>query len=275
MKRPEPPSSRGVLDAARPPVSDPHAILITGASGGLGASLARVYAARGRQLLLHGRDPDRLASICAQCEAHGAEVLPLTFDVRETDATVQILRTVSARHPIDLAIVNAGVTHRIGDGEELESPEIAREVLAVNLEGALATIAGVLPAMRARGSGQIALVSSLAALRGLPQAPTYSASKAALKAYGEALRPWLAPQGIAVNVVLPGFIDTRMTSEDWHGPTPGLISAERAALLIQRALARNRAQIAFPRRLALGLRLLALLPQGLAARVMQALGFEG
>ena len=80
----------------------------------------------------------------------------------------------------------------IGAGEEAESWDAARTVLAVNIDGALATVAGVLPAMRRRASGQIALMSSLAAYFGLPQAPTYSASKAALRAYGEALRAWLA-----------------------------------------------------------------------------------
>ena len=172
-----------------------------------------------------------------------------------------------------MAIVNAGVTRMIGAGEEAESWEVGREILAVNLDGALATVAGVLPDMRRRGCGQIALMSSLAGVYGLPQTPTYSASKAALKAYGEALRLWLAPQGVAVNVVLPGFVVTPMTAS-LKGPKPALISAERAAQLICDGLRRNHARIAFPRHLAWGLRWLSVMPAPLTERIMRALGFS-
>jgi short-subunit dehydrogenase len=120
----------------------------------------------------------------------------VTFDVRDAEAWIAELRTLSSQHVIDLAIVNAGVSRAIGEGLEAECWDVARAVLAVNLDGALATVAGVLPEMRQRGAGQLALVSSLAAYFGLPITPTYCASKAALKVYGEALRGWLAPQGI-------------------------------------------------------------------------------
>jgi short-subunit dehydrogenase len=253
---------------------DPATVLITGATGGIGQALALSYARPGRLLILHGRNPTRLAELCAACEARGARVQPLPFDLRHTDTAIQALRQVSEREALDLVIVNAGVTQMIGGGEQVESLEKAREVFAVNLDGALATIAGVLPAMRRRGCGQIALISSLAAFVGLPKVPAYSASKSALKAYGEALRLWLAPQGIAVNVVLPGFIRTAMT-DSVKGPKPGLMSAERAVLLIRRGLERNRARIAFPRSLAWGLLWLSVLPRPIAERIMKAFGFGG
>jgi NAD(P)-dependent dehydrogenase (short-subunit alcohol dehydrogenase family) len=182
------------------------------------------------------------------------------------------LRAISDREPIDLAVVNAGVTAMIGSGEEAESWETARDVLSVNVDGALATVAGVLPGMRRRGSGQIALMSSLAAYYGLPRTPAYCASKAALRAYGEALRAWLAPQGIAVNVVLPGFVQTPMTAS-LKGPKPSLWAAERAAGLIKHGLERNAARIAFPRALAWGLLWLSILPPPLSERIMSVLGF--
>jgi NAD(P)-dependent dehydrogenase (short-subunit alcohol dehydrogenase family) len=146
--------------------------------------------------------------------------------------------------------------------------------LAVNLEGALATVAGVLPEMRRRGRGQIALMSSLAAYYGLPRTPAYSASKAALKAYGESLRAWVAPEGIAVNVVMPGFVDTPMTNS-LTGPKPRVMSAERAASRIRRGLEKNRARIAFPRRLAWGMAWLSVLPSPTAEWIIRALGFGG
>ncbi len=251
---------------------DPRTVLITGATGGIGAALAQSYAAADRTLILHGRDAARLASLCSKCSARGARVLSLTFDVRDTRSTVEELRRISKEEAIDLAIVNAGITRMMKDGDQVESVEIAREVLAVNLDGALATVAGVLPEMRRRGSGQIALMSSLAAYVALPRTPAYSASKAALRAYGEALRLWLAPQGIAVNIVLPGFVQTQMTAQI-SGPKPFLMSAERAARIIRRGLERNRARIAFPRSFAWGALGLSILPAPLSARILKALGF--
>jgi len=253
-------------------IRNPDTVLITGATGGIGSALARSYASPGRTLVLHGRDTSRLTEMARICEALGARVVRVAFDLCDARAAVRELHLLSERESIDLVIVNAGVTRMIGAGEQVESWEAAREVLAVNLDGALATIAGVLPEMRRRGSGQIALVSSLAAYYGLPQTPAYCASKAALKAYGEALRGWLAPQGVAVNVVLPGFVQTRMT-ERLTGPKPGVISPERAALLIRRGLERNRARIAFPRALAWGMWWLSVLPPPLSQRILGTLGF--
>jgi short-subunit dehydrogenase len=253
---------------------DPRTVLITGATGGIGGSLAVAYARAGRTLFLHGRNTERLAAIRSRCEAAGARVVPLTFDLRDGEAVVQLLGALSQSEPIDLAIVNAGVTRMVQRDEPFESLATAREILAVNLDGALATLAGVLPEMQRRASGQIALVSSLAALRGLPRTPAYCASKAALKAYGEALRLWLAPRGIAVSVVLPGFVETEMTARV-KGPKPWLMPPERAARLIRRGLERNRARIAFPRALTWGLLCLSILPQGLAERLVRALGFGG
>jgi short-subunit dehydrogenase len=250
----------------------PSTILITGATGGIGAALARSYAQPGRMLILHGRDTARLASLTQECETRGARVRCLTFDLRDPPAAIEALRSVSSHHAIDLAIVNAGVSSAIGNGLEAENWDTARAVLAVNLDGAIATVAGVLPEMRRRGAGQIAIVSSLAAYFGLPVTPIYCASKAAIKTYGEALRGWLAPQGIAVNVVMPGFVHTPM-SEAFPGAKPFMISPERAATLIRRGLERNRARIAFPRTLSWGMWCLTALPASLSQWMVRVAGF--
>jgi short-subunit dehydrogenase len=110
-------------------------------------------------------------------------------------------------------------------------------------------------------------MSSLAALRGLPYSPAYCASKAALKAYGEALRAWLRPQGIDVAVVLPGFVDTKLAGHV-SGPKPLQMTAERAARIIRRRLARNEAHIAFPRLLHWGLRIASTLPPALVDSIL-------
>jgi short-subunit dehydrogenase len=250
----------------------PSTVLITGATGGIGSALARSYAQPGRTLILHGRDAARLASLTRDCETLGAQVHGVSFDLRDAAAAIEALHSLSGEHAIDLAIVNAGVSRAIGKELEAESWEAARAVLAVNLDGAIATVTGVLPEMRRRGAGQIAILSSLAAYYGLPITPIYCASKAALKSYGEAMRGSLAHQGIAVNVVMPGFVRTPMTDR-FPGATPLLISPERAATLIRRGLERNRARIAFPRRLAWAMWCLSVMPASVSGWMVRRAGF--
>jgi NAD(P)-dependent dehydrogenase (short-subunit alcohol dehydrogenase family) len=262
------------LPSSGPVWKNPRRVLITGATGGVGSALALSYAGPGRTLILHGRDEARLAAVCQGCKDRGARVVGVTFDLRDSHAAVEELRRISQGDCPDLLIVNAGITRMIGREEDGEPLNGALDVLAVNLEGALATVAGVLPEMRRRGYGQIALISSLAAYYGLPRTPAYCASKAALKVYGEALRAWLAPEGIGVSVVLPGFVDTPMT-DSLTGPKPSTMSAARAAVLIRRGLERNRARIAFPRALAWGMRWLSVLPPPVSGWIMRALGFGG
>jgi short-subunit dehydrogenase len=254
-------------------VRSPRSILITGASDGIGASLAETYAAPGKCLALCGRDAIRLSAVAERCRRRGAQVAETIIDVTDTAAVAAWVAAADRSSPLDLAIANAGVQggpFRGGDGELLDEVERA---MRVNFGGACNTIYPVLAAMRPRGRGQIALVASLAALRGLPYSPGYCASKAALKAYGEALRSWLMPEGIAVCVVLPGFVETRM-SASVIGPKPLMMSTERAARIIQRGLERGRRQIAFPLSLYLGTQLLRVLPAALADRMLRRVEVE-
>src|SRR5258708_14002122 len=178
---------RHSLPAARisPPRAPTCGPLPSAATGGSGAGLARCHAAAGRTLILHGRDPGRLTARARECETRGAKTCSAPFDLRDGPATIAALRSLSGQYVIDLAIVNAGVSSMIGRGEEVENWETARAVLAVNLDGALATIAGVLPEMRRRGAGQIPVVGSLEACIGMPVTPVYRPDKAASKAYGQ------------------------------------------------------------------------------------------
>ena len=124
--------------------------------------------------------------------------------------------------------------------------------------------------MRARGGGQIALMSSLAGYRGMPSAPAYSASKAWVKNWGEALRGSLHGDGIRVSVICPGFVVSRITDTNSFA-MPMIMDAERAVRIIMRGLAGNKARIAFPYRLHWLMWVLACLPPGLTDHLFRRL----
>jgi len=238
-------------------MKDPRSIVITGGSSGIGEALALAYAAPGIALALTGRDPARLEQVAAACRAKGASVSAAVLDVRDAAAVADWLAALDRSNPLDLVIANAGIS--AGTGRFGESAQQARDVLAVNVDGVVNTVLAAGALLRPRGRGQIAIMSSLASYRGFPGAPAYCASKAAVRVWGEALRGSLAPEGIEVSVICPGFVKSRMTDQN-DFPMPFLMEAGRAAGIIRRGLAANRARIVFPRRLFAAVWLLALLP---------------
>lgn len=246
-------------------------ILITGATSAIGAALAQAYALPGVTLYLHGRNQSKLTEVAARCRECGAHVEMHRLDVRDLGALQDWLGSLG---PLDLLIVNAGMNTHIGPAGEPEPWEEVEALLEVNLKAAISIVHTVLPTMRARGRGQIALISSLAGYFGLPVTPTYCATKAGLKAYGEALRGWLSSEGIRVNVVMPGYVKSPMC-DDMPGPKPFLWSPERAAKAIRRGLERDQARISFPFPLNWGTWWLAVLPASLSTRIVGWLGYGG
>jgi short-subunit dehydrogenase len=185
------------------------------------------------------------------------------------------LARLYAGRGVSLALHGRDATRleRLAEDCRRAGAEVER-LLEVNLVAAIALTEALLPGMRAAGRGQVALVSSLSAYFGLPLTPSYCASKAGLMAYGEALRGWLAPQGVAVNVVLPGFVRSAM-SDRFPGPRPFMLSPERAAGIIRRGLARDKARIAFPIPLSWAMWWLAVLPVDLATAILRRTGYAG
>ncbi|MEZ5476260.1 MAG: SDR family NAD(P)-dependent oxidoreductase [Thiolinea sp.] len=172
----------------------PRCILITGASAGLGAALARAYAGPDMTLGLIARNNERLLAVAESCRQRGAQVVTMSLDVTDTEALQTWIKNFDHAHPIDLLIANAGITSQLGPQGQAEPLECIHRVLDTDLRGCIDSVDAVPHAMRQRGHGQIALVSSLAALHGMPVTPAYCAAKTGVKAYG-VCQVWLAGTG--------------------------------------------------------------------------------
>ncbi|KAA2213657.1 SDR family NAD(P)-dependent oxidoreductase [Teichococcus oryzae] len=250
-----------------------RSVVITGASRGLGAALARRFAAPDVTLGLIGRDQAALEAVAADCARLGARPRIGPCDVRDAAAMAGLLAGWDAAAPVDLAIANAGIAAGTRPDGAPEGMAAVRAQIEVNLLGALNLMDPLLPGMRERRRGHVGLVASLAALRGLPDSPGYCASKAGLWAYGEAMRAALAPEGVRVTLVAPGFFDSAM-GDRWVGPRPFSISADAAAAKVEAALRRGARQLAFPWPLAWALRLSPLAPAWVVDRIVGGMGFR-
>lgn len=246
-------------------------ILITGASGAIGQALALEYSRSGHHLLLQGRRYAVLEALAEQCRQRGASAKPQVVDLADTEARRRWLEQLKGDALPDLIIANAGIN--IANHGEGEDPAASQQLLEVNLQAPMALASELAPAMRVRGNGQLVFISSLAAWYGLPVTPSYCASKAGIKAYGEALRGWLAPYGVGVSVVMPGYVSSPM-ADAMLGPKPWEWPPERAARVIRRGIDRNRARISFPFPLNFGSWWLAVLPAAISQRLAGWMGYS-
>ncbi|WNK01554.1 SDR family NAD(P)-dependent oxidoreductase [Thalassospiraceae bacterium LMO-JJ14] len=232
-------------------------ILITGASSGIGAAVARQLAAPGVLIAITGRNAERLQAVAADLKEKGADTMAHVADVTDRTAMSALVADIEARWPLDLVFANAGISSSAGAGEG--DDEMTHDVFAINLTGVLNTVLPALTAMRARAKGQIAIVSSIAGFRGMPTAPAYSASKVALKAWGEAIRPQLKHDGIDLSMIYPGFVESRITDANDFS-MPFLMPAAKAAEIIADGLYRRKKTIAFPWQMVWIMRILTTLP---------------
>ncbi|MDP2226939.1 MAG: SDR family NAD(P)-dependent oxidoreductase [Moraxellaceae bacterium] len=220
-------------------------VVIVGASRGIGACLAREYAARGYHLGLLARSEGPLEALAAELAGvHNVRVETATLDVADGDAVAPALETLMARlGTVDLVIANAGVLgwRRAGDGNIAED----RRIIQTNLMGAIAVIDAAVAFFKRQGRGHIAGVSSLSAYRGIPGSGAYSASKAALTNYLEALRMEISSKGIAVSIVHPGFVNTDISPG--MEKYPFVATPEKVAKEIADGLEKKRKNIVVPR----------------------------
>jgi short-subunit dehydrogenase len=232
--------------------------MITGASSGIGRGLALELARRGARLGLVARRASVLDEIVDEVEKCGTKAIALAADVRDAPAlraAADRLRAEFGR--IDLLIANAGVG-TTADAAEMQPDDIA-SVININVLGAANSVAAVAPEMVAQGGGQLVVISSLAAYRGLPKSAAYCASKAAVSTFFESVRLDLQPRGIAVTIIHPGFIKTPLTAGR-HADMPFLMELADAVQLIVRAIEKKKKSYAFPWQLASIVRLGIVMP---------------
>ncbi len=234
-----------------------HSVLITGASSGIGESLARAMAGPGVTMTITGRDKARLEAVKNTLITLGADVHAYQVDATDRAAMSEMIADIENIRPLDLVIANAGISSSAGAGDG--EGEKTRDVFATNLAGVLNTVLPAVSAMRTRRSGRVAIVSSIVGFRGMPTAPAYSASKVAVKAWGEAIRPQLAKDGIGVTMIYPGFVKSRITDSNSFS-MPFIMPADRAAKIITAGLRRGKRSITFPWQINWIMRLLILLP---------------
>lgn len=227
---------------------------ITGAGSGIGRGLAARLARDGWTVAVSARsreDLDRLA-------AEQAGIVPFVLDVTDLEAVKATwARMVAELGVPELVVLNAG-TYVPVSAQGFSAEKFGANV-EVNLMGTAKCLEVVMPAMIARRSGHIAVVSSLTGYVGLPTASAYGATKAALINMCEALEPELEAFGVKLSVITPGFVDTPLTRKNTF-PMPFLISTEDAVERIVRGLKAGKFEIAFPRRMSLAIRVLAALP---------------
>lgn len=232
-------------------------VWIVGGSTGIGAATAERLLAVGARVAVSARTPETLEARFGTKET----CLRLPADVLDPASLEHSRDAIVARWGgIDLALACAGTYREMR--AIAPDREAARSIWRTNFEGAFNVYLACLPQWKAQGAGALALVSSAAAYTGLPNSLAYGASKAAVANLAESLWLDLAPHGIAVTLVTPGFVDTPLTAKN-RFRMPALISAEEAAREILRGLERGEFEIHFPKRFTRSLKTIALLPHAI------------
>ncbi len=237
----------------------PLRVFITGASSGLGAALARQYAAQGATLGLLARRGDTLAALIASLphsERHRAYAVDVRDHAAINDAAQAFLAHAGG---IDVVIANAGIS--VGTlTEYAEDIAVFADIIATNVVATAATFAPFIAAMRTqRTPGRLVGIGSVAGIRGLPGAEAYSASKAAVISYCESLRLEMKPHGIRVVTLCPGYIDTPMTQVNPY-PMPFLMAPDKFAARAAKVIAAGSSYTVIPWQMGVVAKVLRMLP---------------
>jgi short-subunit dehydrogenase len=240
-------------------------VFITGASSGIGAALAKHYASQGATLGLVARRGELLQELASRLDV---PVATYALDVRNADALSQAAQDFIERFGVpDIVIANAGVS-RGTLTENKENSAAVRAIMDINLFGMVHTFQPFIAAMRQVGKGSLVGIASVAGIRGLPGAGAYSASKAAVISYLESLRVEMAPSGIHVITIAPGYIRTPMTDVNTY-KMPFFMEADVAAAKFAKAITNKRRFVVIPWQMGCLMRLMRFIPPFLWDWVMK------
>ena len=246
--------------------------MITGASSGIGRGLAVELARGGAKVGLVARRAEVVQEVVREIDGVGSQAIALPADVQDADSLSAAANKLHSKFgPVDILIANAGIGPT-RDAADISAAEIAG-VINVNVIGAANSVAAVIPGMVARGSGQLVVISSLAAYRGLPKSAAYCASKAAVSAFFESLRLDLEPRGIDVTIIHPGFIKTPLTAGR-DAQMPFLMELDYAVKKMARAIEKRRKRYSFPWQLATIVRAGMIMPIWMYDHISRANSFR-
>lgn len=247
-------------------------VMITGASSGIGRGLGVALAAKGAKVGLLARRAETLDEVVGVIESQQGQAIALPADVQNAESMNSAAKQLcDSLGPIDVLIANAGIGPT-RDAAKFSAEEVA-SVMNINVIGASNSVAAVLPGMLDRSQGQLVAISSLAAYRGLPKSAAYCASKAAVSSFFESLRLDLAPKGIDVTIIHPGFIKTQLTAGR-GAQLPYLMELDDAVNKIMRAIEKRRKRYSFPWQLATIVRAGMIMPIWMYDRISRANSFR-
>ena len=244
------------MQSLNPPLRDwrGQSVWILGASSGIGHATAAALHAQGALVTVSARNAQALQAFVQAHPGSSARAL----DCSDAQAVAQVAQQCWPRSAPAMVLYCAG-HYQPMRAQALDLEDMQRH-WAVNYQGALNVLHAVLPAMRARGTGHISLVASVAGYRGLPNSLAYGPTKAAMINLAENLYLDLQADGVAVSVVNPGFVQTHLTAKNSFS-MPALISPAQAAQAMLHGWARGQFEIHFPRRFTLWMKLLRIMPQ--------------
>jgi short-subunit dehydrogenase len=241
-------------------------VLITGASSGIGRALALEFALQGHPVGLVARRAEALETLAEEVRSAGGQAAVAAADVgSETALNAAVASLETALGPVEILVANAGISRKV-TASRLNLADLAL-VMDVNYLGAVRAVAAVLPGMLERGRGQLVVVSSVAAFRGLPGSGAYSASKAAISNFWEALRGEVREAGIACTTIHPGYIDTPLTRKNKY-PMPFLVDVNVAARKMVRGILARKRQVNLPWKMIALMTLVRHLPDWIYDRIM-------
>lgn len=219
-------------------------IFITGASSGIGESLAYYYSRKQYTIGIAARRNNRLESVANECKKLGGNPMMYNIDVSDRkECKDAIEKFLFITKSIDIVIANAGIGgyDNILNGD----PSEINKIYNINLLGVTNTVLPFIPKMKKQHSGRIAIISSIASFRGIPEHGGYSSSKAALNNLTDSWGYTLKPYGISLTTVLPGYIDTEMT-KDHEFKMPFLMNSNKASEIIANSIQRKRRKLILP-----------------------------